>query len=51
MKVLLVDDDVAVAGSTELMLKSEGFNLYVTDLGEGGMISAKSMRTTSFSST
>jgi len=34
MRVLLVEDDSATAQSIELMLKSEGFNVYTTDLGE-----------------
>jgi len=36
MRVLLIEDDRATARSIELMLKSESFNLYVTDLGEEG---------------
>jgi two-component system cell cycle response regulator CtrA len=34
MRVLLIEDDSATAQSIELMLKSESFNLYTTDLGE-----------------
>ena len=34
MRVLLIEDDSATAQSIELMLKSENFNVYVTDLGE-----------------
>jgi two-component system cell cycle response regulator CtrA len=34
MRVLLVEDDKATAQAIELMLKSEGFNIYVTDVGE-----------------
>ena len=34
MRVLLIEDDSAVAQSIELMLKSESFNVYTTDLGE-----------------
>ena len=34
MRVLLIEDDSATAQSIELMLKSEGFNVYTTDLGE-----------------
>lgn len=41
MRVLLVEDDSAVAQSIELMLKSEGFNVYTTDLGEEGVDLAK----------
>ena len=37
MRVLLIEDDVATAQSIELMLKSEGFNVYGTDLGEEGV--------------
>jgi two-component system cell cycle response regulator CtrA len=34
MRVLLVEDDAATAQSIELMLMSEGMNVYTTDLGE-----------------
>ena len=34
MRVLLIEDDSATAQSIELMLKSESFNIYTTDLGE-----------------
>src|SRR6266699_132572 len=37
MRVLLVEDDSATAQSIELMLKSESFNVYTTDLGEEGV--------------
>ncbi len=37
MRVLLIEDDSAMAQSIELMLKSEGFNVYATDLGEEGI--------------
>jgi two-component system, cell cycle response regulator CtrA len=37
MRVLLIEDDGATAQSIELMLKSENFNLYTTDLGEEGI--------------
>jgi two-component system cell cycle response regulator CtrA len=37
MRVLLIDDDSATAQSIELMLKSESFNVYTTDLGEDGV--------------
>ena len=37
MRVLLIEDDSATAASIELMLKSEGFNVYTTDLGEEGV--------------
>src|SRR5437763_8283094 len=36
MRVLLIEDDSATAQSIELMLKSEGLNVYTTDLGEDG---------------
>ena len=37
MRVLLVEDDRATAQSIEMMLKAEGLNVYVTDLGEEGV--------------
>ena len=37
MRVLLIEDDSATAQSIELMLQSEGFNVYTTDLGEEGV--------------
>jgi two-component system cell cycle response regulator CtrA len=37
MRVLLIEDDSATAQSIELMLKSESFNFYTTDLGEEGV--------------
>lgn len=37
MRVLLVEDDSGTAQSIELMLKTEGINVYVTDLGEDGI--------------
>ena len=37
MRVLLVEDDASMAKSIELMLGSEGFNVYTTDLGEEGL--------------
>jgi two-component system cell cycle response regulator CtrA len=36
MRVLLIEDDCATAQSIELMLKSDGFNVYTTDLGAEG---------------
>ena len=36
MRVLLIEDDSTTAQSIELMLKSDGFNVYTTDLGEEG---------------
>lgn len=37
MRVLLIEDDIATSESIELMLKSEAFNVYTTDLGEEGV--------------
>lgn len=37
MRVLLIEDDTAVAQSIELMLKAENFSTYTTDLGEEGI--------------
>src|SRR3989344_5240179 len=37
MRLLLIEDDDATARSIELMLKSESFNVYTTDLGEEGV--------------
>lgn len=37
MRVLLVEDDLAMARSIEMMLNGEGFNVYATDLGEEGL--------------
>jgi two-component system cell cycle response regulator CtrA len=37
MRVLLIEDDGATARSIELMLTSESFNVYATDLGEEGV--------------
>ena len=37
MRVLLIEDDSATAQTIEVMLKSEGFNVYTTDLGEEGI--------------
>lgn len=41
MRVLLVEDDAATAQAIELMLKSEGFHAYTTDLGEEAVDLAK----------
>lgn len=41
MRVLLIEDEPAVARGIELILKSEGFNVYCTDLGEEGVNLAK----------
>jgi two-component system, cell cycle response regulator CtrA len=37
MRVLLIEDDSFIAQSIELMLKTESFNIYTTDLGEEGV--------------
>ena len=37
MRVLLIEDDRTIAQSIELMLKSESFKVYTTDLGEEGV--------------
>ncbi len=37
MRVLLIEDDTAMAQSIEMMLTSESFNVYCTDLGEEGL--------------
>jgi two-component system cell cycle response regulator CtrA len=37
MRVLLIEDDSATARAIELMLQSEGLNVYTTDLGEEGL--------------
>jgi two-component system, cell cycle response regulator CtrA len=37
MRVLLIEDDSATAHSIELLLNSESFNVYATDLGEDGV--------------
>src|SRR5580693_5509921 len=37
MRVLVIEDDASTAQSLELMLKSQSFNVYTTDLGEEGI--------------
>jgi two-component system cell cycle response regulator CtrA len=37
MRVLLIEDEATVAKSIELMLATEGLNVYTTDLGEEGL--------------
>jgi two-component system cell cycle response regulator CtrA len=37
MRILLIEDDSATAQGIELMLKSESFHVYTTDLGEEGV--------------
>jgi two-component system, cell cycle response regulator CtrA len=47
MRVLVIEDDSSIVQSIELMLKSECFNVYTTDLGEEGSILAGFTTTTS----
>ncbi len=51
MRVLLIEDDSATAQSIELMLKSESFNVYTTDLARKASIWASCMIMTSSCST
>jgi hypothetical protein len=51
MRVLLIGDDSATAQSIELMLKSESFYVYTTDLVKREAISANFTTTTSSCST
>ncbi|MDE1173658.1 MAG: response regulator transcription factor [Parvibaculaceae bacterium] len=37
MRILVIEDDEATANSIELMLKSDGFNVYSTSYGEEGI--------------
>ena len=37
MRVLLIEDEPTTAKAIELMLNTEGFNVYTTDLGEEGL--------------
>src|SRR5665213_2246301 len=37
MRILLIEDDSATAQRLSLILESEGFNVYATDLGEDGV--------------
>ncbi len=37
MRILVIEDDEATANSIELMLKSDGFNVYCTSYGEEGI--------------
>ena len=37
MRVLLIEDEPTTAKAIELMLSTEGFNCYTTDLGEEGL--------------
>ncbi len=41
MRVLLVEDDTSTAKSIEMMLRSDGYAIDVTDLGEDGLESGK----------
>ena len=51
MGLLLIEDDITFANGIALLLKSEGFNVYSTSLGEKASISASSATTSSFSLT
>ena len=51
MRVLLIEDDSNTAQAIELMLKSESFNVYTTDLGKMVPISVSCTTTTSSCST
>ena len=37
MRVLLIEDEPTTAKAIEMMLATEGFNVYTTDLGEEGL--------------
>ncbi len=37
MRILLIEDDLAVTRGIELILKREGLNVYTTELGEEGV--------------
>jgi two-component system, cell cycle response regulator CtrA len=37
MRLLLIEDDSSTAQSIKLMLKSDSFNVYTTDLGKEGV--------------
>ena len=37
MRILMIEDDPSIAKSVELMLKSDSFQVYTTDLGEEGV--------------
>jgi two-component system cell cycle response regulator CtrA len=37
MRVLLIEDEPITSKSIELMLGTEGFNVYTTNLGEEGL--------------
>ncbi|HEX5776484.1 MAG TPA: response regulator transcription factor [Caulobacteraceae bacterium] len=41
MHILLVEDDTAITQMVELMLKSDGFNIHTTDMGEEAVDLAK----------
>ena len=41
MRVLLIEDEPTTAKAIEMMLATEGFNVYSTDLGEEGIDLAK----------
>jgi hypothetical protein len=44
MRVLLMEDDESAARSIDLMLKSNGFDVYATELGKEGVASSASHR-------
>ena len=44
MRVLLIEDEPTTAKSIELMLGTEGFNVYTTDLGEEGLDLGEALR-------
>ena len=44
MRVLLIEDEATIAKSIELMLGTEGFNVYTTDLGEEGLGPRQALR-------
>jgi DNA-binding response OmpR family regulator len=47
MRVLLIEDDGTTAQSIKLMLRSESFNVYTTDLGASArrLLASRSHRT------
>jgi DNA-binding response OmpR family regulator len=51
MRVLLIEDEPTTARAIELMLTTEGFNVYSTIWAKRASIWASSMITTSFCST
>ena len=51
MRVLLIEDEPTTAKAIEMMLATEGFNVYTTDLGEDASIWVSSMIMISYCST